>query len=464
MFSRRHSFRSRLLRIFGVFSGILLLLTWLISITYFFWSERDDLRQTLQAQAAMLATQSAAPVMFADTPVLTETLAVLRYMEHLRWMVVSRAEADAEPFSPGLRLAEFGTPPNDLAPYLAHLPSTGGISETLTEMTVRLPIEHDGVVRGDLIVNLDLGTEVTRLFIIIIVSAVLNLLFFFAALAVIGRVVQSLVDPVENLVAVVDQVKAEGNNAARAVVDFDDEIARLGRAMNDMLDTISAREDDLARSRNELRALSRELQDAREAERTRIAHEVHDQLGQGLTALKFQLSRELAPEDASRLGLKVDEIIDKVRTISWELRPSVLDSLGLAAAIEWLARDFQQQLGIRIRCEVPETMIVADGRATDLFRICQELLTNVARHARASAIHVRLRQDSESLQLEVEDDGIGMSRQTAGLQSLGLLGVSERCSRWGGNLNIRGAPGSGTCVRVTLPRARPEDREASPCQ
>jgi signal transduction histidine kinase len=462
MLSRRHSFRSRLLRTFGLFSSMLMLITWLGSIAYFFWSERNDLRQTLQAQAAMLATQSAAPVMFGDSAVLKETLAVLRHMEHLRWMVVNRSAPDASPSAPKLRLAEFGSPPADLTPYLARLAATGGMVETLSEMTVRLPIEHDGVVRGELIVNLDLGSELARFVFIMSASAILNFLFFLAALVVFSRVVRTLVDPVETLVAVVDKVKLEGNSAARAVVEFDDEIARLGQAMNDMLDTISAREQDLARSRNQLRALSRELQDAREAERTRIAHEVHDQLGQGLTALKFQMSRELAAEPAAALGRKVDEIIDKVRTISWELRPSVLDSLGLGAAIEWLAGDFQQQLGIRIRCEVPDRMIAADERATDLFRICQELLTNVARHARASAVHVRLRQEAGALQLEVEDDGVGIPSQAVGSRSLGLLGVSERCARWGGAMTSGPGRDQGACVRVTLPSAGPVDMESTP--
>jgi signal transduction histidine kinase len=462
MISRRHSFRTRLLRTFALFCGSLLLLTWSASIAYFYWSERDDLRQTLQAQTAILATQSAAPVMFSDNAVLTETISALRYMEHLHWVVVNLPDPDAKLPTSELRLAEFGSPPTDIGPYLTRIDSASGMAESLSEITLRHPILHDGVVRGELIVNLDLRSELRELISIIIASAILNLVFFFAALAVFGRVVDTLVSPVESLVAVIEKVKKDGNNAARAAVDFDDEIASLGRAINEMLETISTRERDLSHSHNELRALARELHNAREAERTRIAHEVHDQLGQGLTALKFQLFRELPAEQAEGLGYMVDAIIDKVRTISWQLRPSVLDSLGLAAAIEWLAGDFQQQLGIRIRCEVPGQMIAADDRATDLFRICQELLTNVARHARASAGNVRLSQNAKELQLEVEDDGVGMPRRPTGSLSLGLLGVSERCARWGGVVTIGPGRNQGTCVRVTLPLADLEDMKSIP--
>ncbi len=221
-------------------------------------------------------------------------------------------------------------------------------------------------------------------------------------------------------------------------------------------------EDALQCSFDELRALAASLQSIREEERTRVAREIHDELGQTLTAIKLEsasLIRGLpvdAKEQLNRAQSIVklaDETIQTVRRISTELRPSILDDLGLVAAVEWAAEEFQSRTGTKCHLDLPQNDIVIDReRATALFRILQETLTNVARHASATHVNMRLAQEDGSLILEVRDNGKGISeeRLSAG-RPLGILGMRERALLLGGELAISGAPGDGTTIRVRIP-------------
>jgi PAS domain S-box-containing protein len=220
-------------------------------------------------------------------------------------------------------------------------------------------------------------------------------------------------------------------------------------------------EDALQCSLEELRALAARLQSVREEERTRVAREIHDELGQALTGIKLEsasLIREL-PRDARQqlnrveLIMKLaDETIQTIRRISTELRPGILDDLGLVAAVEWATEEFHSRTGTDYRLDLPEDDIVIDReRATALFRILQETLTNVARHANATQVNVRLAKEEGSLILEVHDNGKGISREelSAG-RSLGILGMRERALLLGGGLSISGAPGQGTTIEVRI--------------
>lgn len=217
----------------------------------------------------------------------------------------------------------------------------------------------------------------------------------------------------------------------------------------------------LERSRQQLRNLSRHLQSVREEERSRIAREIHDELGQELTGLKMDLAwieQHLPPEleamlerTASMADL-IDQTIESVRRISAALRPGILDDLGIAAAIEWEAQEFANRTGIT--CHVssnPSDMTLDQDRSTTIFRIFQETLTNVARHANASQINVRLNQKPDGVTLEVKDNGKGISEdQVFNSKSLGLLGMRERVNVWGGTLEIKGARDEGTTVTVWI--------------
>jgi PAS domain S-box-containing protein len=221
-------------------------------------------------------------------------------------------------------------------------------------------------------------------------------------------------------------------------------------------------DEQLRRSREQLRALAAHLQSVREEERRRIAREVHDELGQVLTGMKYDLAwlaRGL-PEDSTDLQEKtrgllalVDETIHTVRRIFTELRPSVLDELGLVAAIEWQGQEFQSRTGIACRVSTGLTDLSLDSQAsTALFRICQESLTNVARHAQATRVTVRLSAEQDRLILSVEDNGKGITEQEqTRVTSFGLLGMQERAFLLGGELSVVGRPGAGTTVTVRIP-------------
>jgi PAS domain S-box-containing protein len=224
----------------------------------------------------------------------------------------------------------------------------------------------------------------------------------------------------------------------------------------------------LRASREQLRALSARLQAALEEERTRIAREIHDGLGQALTALKMDLSWLRARLERSRSAATrhlhkrteammqlVDATVQGVRRTATDLRPVVLDDLGLQAAVEWQAREFEARTGIR--CEVAvETAVACPDRdvATALFRIAQEALTNVARHARANRVCVTLASDADGLRLAVADDGRGITEaEHSGSRSLGLLGMRERARLFGGRIDIAGSPDGGTTITAVIPTA-----------
>jgi PAS domain S-box-containing protein len=220
-------------------------------------------------------------------------------------------------------------------------------------------------------------------------------------------------------------------------------------------------EEALQRSRDQLRALAARLESVREEERTRVAREIHDELGQALTAIKIDLSSLVhdlpadKKQESESIKELVDEAIQSVRRISTELRPGILDAVGLVAAVEWAAGEFEARTGSKCQLDLPQEDIAIDQeRATALFRIFQETLTNVARHANATEVKVRLAKEDGHLTLEVHDNGKGASeKQLSAGSSLGILGMRERALLLGGELTITGAPGEGTIVRVRIPEA-----------
>jgi PAS domain S-box-containing protein len=225
-------------------------------------------------------------------------------------------------------------------------------------------------------------------------------------------------------------------------------------------------ETELRRSREQLRSLSAHLQQIREEERMRIARELHDELGGFLTVLKLDLAslcKEPATGSASfrqkidSMSKAIVQAIGSVRRICSDLRPSVLDHIGLTAGIGWQVEEWQAKTGIRctMRSAIDDESIDS-GRATAAFRVLQEALTNVARHAHASSVQVQLWIADGRLRLEIHDDGCGIADRTvADATSLGLLGMKERVHSFGGSVEIRGAPACGTTVDVSIPLAEP---------
>jgi PAS domain S-box-containing protein len=247
----------------------------------------------------------------------------------------------------------------------------------------------------------------------------------------------------------------DASGAVQSVLSINREITERKRA-----------EEEVKQSRELLRALSAHLQSIREEERRMIAREIHDELGQALTGLKMDLSalqkslRKTGELDLGRLTEKtftmsqlVDSTIQTVRKIATDLRPGILDDLGLVAAIEWQAQDFQKRTGIKCSF-MPGTddLEMNADRSTALFRIFQETLTNVARHSAATEVEVTLISYDRNISLEIKDNGKGISQaEISGRRSLGLLGMRERAQLLGGELKISGTPNEGTTVTARIP-------------
>jgi len=227
--------------------------------------------------------------------------------------------------------------------------------------------------------------------------------------------------------------------------------------------TLAAQE--LEQSRTELRALAARLLAIREEERTRIAREIHDELGQALTALKLDLAwlekrggtvrnSGAFRVDESSITSRIDETMEIVRRIASELRPSVLDQLGLEAAVEYLVQDTAKRTGIAVTLEADDFPRLPDELASHAFRIIQEALTNVTRHSKATRVEVSVRRAGKSIILGVRDNGVGFAPGSlSGVRSLGLVGMRERALACGGTVMVQGKPGEGTLIVVTIPVA-----------
>jgi signal transduction histidine kinase len=223
------------------------------------------------------------------------------------------------------------------------------------------------------------------------------------------------------------------------------------------------------------RGLAERLQWVREEDRTRVARDLHDQIGQILTAIKMDMtwiSRHLPESEGNALARLKESIqlindgVKAVRNICSGLRPGVLDDLGLAAAIEWQANEFATRNGIPCQVSVPPVDLHLDGdRATATFRIFQECLTNIIRHAQAKSVRIAHYQQEESILLIVEDDGIGFHKSvfSNALGSLGLLGMKERAQFCGGDVQISSSPGNGTTVTVRVPVDLPRAERRETC-
>jgi two-component system, NarL family, sensor histidine kinase UhpB len=220
-------------------------------------------------------------------------------------------------------------------------------------------------------------------------------------------------------------------------------------------------EAEIKRSREQLAELSAHIQTVKEQERARIAREIHDDLGGNLTAIKMALAlltRRLPADDktllekASYVDSLIDRSIEAVHRISGDLRPSVLD-FGLVAAIDWQAKEFEKQVGIP--CEFNSNKKELDlnlDMATALFRIVQEALTNIAKHAQANHVAVRLARTNRNLRLEVADDGCGIaSADRMKPKSFGIRGMMERAAALGGTLSIGAGAEGGTLVTIRIP-------------
>ena len=243
--------------------------------------------------------------------------------------------------------------------------------------------------------------------------------------------------------------------------DDEGKIIKLYGTLQDVTEQTLA-EKELLNSQEQLRRLAGHLQSIREEERAKVARDIHDEVGQSLTALRIELSRIGGQIPASARGLKkeirplikqIDSAIEAVRRISAELRPGMLDHIGLEAAVEDYAADFQARTGIGCRVEAePFGSTIDVDRSIAVFRIFQELLTNVARHAHATQVEARLARHEGLLVMTVQDNGKGIRKENlTGPRALGITGMKERLYPWGGEIVFKGRRGKGTSVTVEIP-------------
>ena len=267
---------------------------------------------------------------------------------------------------------------------------------------------------------------------------------------------------------------APGSDAARFEARLLPERDRQGQLVSILaigrdISAMRAAERRLKESNAQLRLLSSSRETTREEERKRMAREIHDELGQQLTALRMGISllrlqfgkdQPLLVAPVQALMARVDETIQVVRNVATSLRPAALD-MGLTSALEWLVAEFSRSTGIACRLKAPEARLELDNeRATAAFRVIQESLTNVARHAQAKRVEIQLKPSGEQVLIEVRDDGRGFDPEQLRPGTLGMLGMRERGHMLGGAVSIDSTPGLGTCVQLHIPlqiSPRPHD-------
>jgi signal transduction histidine kinase len=221
-------------------------------------------------------------------------------------------------------------------------------------------------------------------------------------------------------------------------------------------------QQNLINSKEKFRKLSNQIQAIREEEKSRIAREVHDQLGQALTALKIdtiQMEKKIPTDlpdlksQARSITKIIDDTIKNVQQIAMELRPPILDAFGICEAIAWQSSEYTKKLDIHFdpNC-LQEHIDLEKGLQTALFRIFQESVTNIVRHAKATEIQVSMNYDNGRLIFELADNGIGIKKEAIeNSESLGLVGMKERVHSWKGQVEFEGSPGKGTKVKITIP-------------
>jgi signal transduction histidine kinase len=235
----------------------------------------------------------------------------------------------------------------------------------------------------------------------------------------------------------------------------------LQRINEELERRVAERTTELIFTQAQLRALTGRLHVLQEEERSQLARELHDEFGAAFTALKVDLHWILArlpkhsdglEEKARVMSELIDNSVDSVRRTAGLLRPRLLDDFGLVAAIEWQIEEFQRRTGIQCVTSFPEEVAIDRALSTAVFRILQEALTNVARHAKATEVRVGLQVDSERIWIEIEDNGKGIDFDASAIDtSLGLFGMQERAYAFGGHVEFKSQPNRGTTVTVEIP-------------
>ncbi len=394
---------------------------------------------------------------FNDRAALEEALSGTRRDEDVAYVIVT---------DPGGRLLSSFHPERASREGLARRAAGGGISPDRSLHEVMTPIREGERELARLYIGLSLaGTkrEVARMRGGI---AILTAIILAAALAAVALFSRLLTRPLREVAAGARRIAA-GDLDHRVPEGRADEIGQLAASFNDMAAKIAERDAALRRSSEQMRLLSMRLLSVQEEERLRIARAVHDELGQVLTAMKIDLQQigrgqEALQQPLAGISRSIDDVVDLVRRIATDLRPAILDDLGIAAALEQQLRRLRETTGMATTLLVSEEPKLDMLTGVTLYRIAQEALANVVRHAGATDVEVALDVRDGAAVLRISDNGRGITpQQIADARSLGLLGIRERAELLGGSVIIEGRPGEGTSVTAMLPLAKEDQGRAS---
>ena len=332
----------------------------------------------------------------------------------------------------------------------------------------RLPILNRLLIGNSMVIIVGAigGTLLTRYLAYLPTEANVWLILLFATLGISFSllvnywIVKTALRPLRALSALVDRVQAAPIERERLPEDLDPNLSRLAAAINSMLDRLDERT-------LQMRALTERVINAHEEERKRIARQLHDDTAQSLSILIVNLERldGLIPLDQPDVQTRLraarelaTRTLKDLRQTAYDLRPTMLDDLGLAPAIRWYARSRLEEAGVHVRLNIANeaTTRFSPQLETTLYRIAQEAITNIVRHADATTATIHLRRENSHICLRIEDDGCGFDvaqtpRQAVHLQHFGLLGIRERAELVGGAASLLSEPGHGTCLEVTLP-------------
>jgi signal transduction histidine kinase len=389
-------------------------------------------------------------IYFSDPAALEEALSGTRQDEDVAYIVV------VDPA--GKRLAAFH-PERATRGGIARRTFGGGHSPDGRLFEVTTPVRDGERVLAFLHIGLSLERLNRELAQMRIAIALLSAVILAIGLAIVMLTSTLLTRPLRAVAAGATRIAA-GDLEHRVPAGRADEIGQLASSFNDMAEKVSERDAALRRSHEQLRLLSRRLLSVQEEERLRIAREVHDELGQALTAMKIELQQIGTREESLREPLRaisrsIDEIVDLVRRIAADLRPAILDDLGISAAIEQQLRRLRETTGIRTELAIAEEPQVDVLTGATLYRITKEALANVVRHAGATDVQVSLAVADGAAILEIHDNGRGLEESAiADPRSLGLIGIRERAEMLGGSAMMERAAEGGTTIRVALPLAR----------
>ncbi|MEJ2725947.1 MAG: HAMP domain-containing protein [Deltaproteobacteria bacterium] len=326
------------------------------------------------------------------------------------------------------------------------------------------PLKRKDNITGFVQIILDKKILKQKLAALLLNSSLIGVAFLLIGCGITYLVVRGITKPLNKLTEGV-RALGRGTDVEDITVDTEDEIGKLAGAFNDMSQSLKTREEALRNSEQRLRSLSSQLIKTQEKERSRLSKELHDELGQALALLKHRVrhvQRELSEthpslsRDCEQTGHYIDQIIENVRRLSKELSPSILQDLGLSSALRWLIRNFANQYSLETSFEIDDIdQLFSQEDQTNLYRISQEALTNIIKHAEASHVSFVVKKNENTVSMVIEDDGKGCEitsiRSDHSVErGLGLDTMEERARMLGALLEIQGRAGEGTRIALTL--------------